>query len=293
MSVPHPLRALGYFIEFFTARLNRLSLGAKRLRRRGGGLTATVCLLAYAIGYLLQSLSGLVGAVVAVWVVATMLSQRELAYRTEAVVAALAKRRLAAARRALGHIVGRKTASLDRHRVAAAAMESLAENFADAVVAPLFWYLVGGLEMLLVAKAVNTLDSMIGYKNRRFHHFGMVAAHADTALNFIPSRLAALIIAIAAAIASPAHFGKALTVARRDASNHSSLNAGWPEAALAGACGMQLGGTRYYSGQAAVRDKPIGDGTTKIDPARCRRAIRLYKRSCALLGVILLLLIML
>ena len=249
-------------------------------------LAAMVCAIAYSLGYAIASLGGTAGFALQVWVVAIVLSQRELAHRVENVVAELARGRLARARLALRHIVGRETAGLSRHKIAAAAMESMAENFADAVVAPLFWYLVGGLPMLLLAKAANTLDSMIGYKDQRFRQFGMAAAHLDTALNFIPARISAVVIAMA----SLGGCGKALRTALADADNHSSLNAGWPEAALAGGCGIKLGGTRRYHGLVA-RDKPIGDGTAKIGVGECQRGILIYKRSCGVLAGILLLLV--
>lgn len=236
--------------------------------------------MAYGAGWLIDSVAGGAGAILQVWVAATMLSQRELAYRVKRVAEALEKNRQGSARRRLRHIVGRKTEGLDRHKLAAAAVESLAENFADGVVAPIFWYLAGGMPMLLVSKAANTLDSMIGYKNRRFRHFGMAAAHLDTLLNFIPARLAAA----ALALASGGKCAEAMRVAFKDGSNHSSLNAGWPEGAMAGALQLQLGGERRYPGR-VVRDRPIGDGEAKIAAADCFRGIALYKRGCGVLAL--------
>ena len=156
---------------------------------------------------------------------------------------------LAEARAAVAHLVGRDPASLDGPGVARAAVESLAENFADGVVAPLFWYVLLGFPGLLAYKAINTLDSMIGHRDPRYRHFGRVAARVDDAASWIPSRLAAALLAGAALVVPGASARGALRTAFRDARHHRSVNAGWPEAAMAGALGFAIAGPRRYGGR--------------------------------------------
>jgi len=186
---------------------------------------------------------------------------------------------LPAGRAAVAHIVGRDPNSLDEHGVARAALESLFENFADGVVAPAFWYVIAGLPGLFVCKAVNTLDSMIGHRSPRYRAFGAAAAHLDTALNFIPARLAGVIIAAAAAFAPTAAPLAAFRVMFRDAAKHRSVNAGWPEGAAAGALKLALAGPRRY-GRELVDDAWIGDGRRGADAADIRRGLFLFVMAC-------------
>src|SRR5690606_17129842 len=147
---------------------------------------------------------------------------------------------LEAGRAAVSHIVGRDPAQLDEHGVSRAAIESLAENFGDGVIAPVFWYVLFGFPGLLVYKTVNTMDSMIGHRTERYRAFGMVAARLDDALNYFPARLSALMIALAAAVSPKANPFRAIKTMVRDAGKHRSFNAGWPEGAMAGALGIAL-----------------------------------------------------
>jgi adenosylcobinamide-phosphate synthase len=189
---------------------------------------------------------------------------------------------LEAGRNAVSRIVGRDPASLDAGGVARAAAESAAENFSDGFVAPVFWFLLLGLPGLLAYKAVNTLDSMIGHRNARFEAFGKVAARLDDAVNFLPARLAGLLLVLAALPLPGASAAGAWRSMLRDAPKHRSPNAGWQEAALAGALGLALAGPRQYGGQ-VVEDHWMGDGRRNVTAADLGRVLDLYLTAGALL----------
>ena len=197
---------------------------------------------------------------------------------------------LAQGREAVAHIVGRDPDSLDEHGVARAAIESAAENFSDGVVAPIIWFAVLGLPGLFFCKAVNTLDSMIGHRDSRFEHFGKFAARLDDGVNAIPARIAGLLIVITAAIGFGTRGGRAWSAAIDDAEKHRSINAGWPEAAMAGALGLALAGPRHY------RDFIVDDawmnesGRADATAEDIRRALSLYRKAGAGLAACLLLL---
>jgi adenosylcobinamide-phosphate synthase len=202
------------------------------------------------------------------------LAQRSLFDHVRPVATALQAGELPAARAAVGRIVGRDTAGLDEPGVARAAIESLAESFCDGVVAPLFWLLLLGLPGVWTYKAINTADSMIGHREERWRAFGWAAARTDDLLNLIPARLSGVLLCIAGA-------GGWRTL-WRDAGKHASPNAGWPEAAMAGALGLRLAGPIAYDG--VMHDKPwIGDGRHDASGADIARALRLYVRACLLL----------
>jgi adenosylcobinamide-phosphate synthase len=208
-----------------------------------------------------------------------MPAQRSLLAHVRAVADALDAGGLAAGRRAVAHIVGRDPEQLDEAGVVRAAIESLAENFSDGVVAPGLWGAVAGLPGMVAYKAVNTADSMIGHRTPRHEAFGWASARLDDLVNLPASRLAALLVLIAAALggADPAGAWQAV---RRDARRHRSPNAGWPEAAMAGALGLRLAGPRIYAG-VRVEDAWMGDGRAAATPSDLRRALRLYRIACA------------
>jgi len=208
-----------------------------------------------------------------------LVAQRELYAAVRRVALAINTEGLESGRTAVGHIVGRDPAQLDEPGVARAGSESLAENFSDGVVAPVFWYVLFGIPGLLVYKAVNTLDSMIGYRDDKYAAFGFTAARLDDVLNLIPARLAGLIIACAATVAPRGKPLAAFKTMWRDASKHKSPNAGWPEAAMAGALGLALAGPRRYARH--VQDDPwIGSGTAKATASDMERALYLFVVAC-------------
>jgi len=289
----HPVEAIGRLIGALDRKLNRPERGETARLIRGAFTLIVVVAAAAAAGWLIATLArGIPGGwMIEAFLVATLLAQRSLHDHVAAVGWALRNEGLAGGRRAIRHIVSRDPAALDEHGIARAGLESLSENFADGVVAPVFWYAVAGLPGMLAYKAVNTADSMIGYRSDKYRAFGKAAARADDAANWIPARLAGLITALAAALTGNSWAG-ALKVMWRDARTHASPNAGWPEAAFAGALGLALGGPRVYPGEGSKEHWIGGDGKRKYGPGGIRRGLRLYVWACAVnaavgLGILL------
>ena len=280
--VPHPVALIGRLIGALEGRLNDAD-GLKSSRfRRGLATTLLVVAVAAAVGWGLawaaRQFSG--GWVVEAVLASTLIAFRGLYDAVGTVARGLAKGR-DAGRAAVAHIVGRDPASLDGAGIARAAIESLAENFSDGVVAPVFWYAVLGLPGMAAYKAINTLDSMVGYRGARYLWFGRAAARLDDAVNWLPARLAGVILCFAAGT----KFGDALRIVRRDARHHRSPNAGWPEAAIAGGLGLALAGPRHYA-SGTVNDRWIGDGKRDAGAADIRRAQRLYLWAGAVLAIV-------
>jgi len=267
--LPHPVTALGAMISAAEGWLNRPEHSPRRRKLAGSATVAATAGVAALTGLAVSRLPG-----PAPVLAATLgLAQRSLHDHVAAVATALEADDLAAARIAVGRIVGRDTAALDEAGVAAAAIESLAESFNDGIVAPAFWLVIAGLPGLYAYKAVNTADSLIGHREPRWKDFGWAAARIDDAMNLAPARLAGLLIATAG--------GGGLHIMRRDARHHASPNAGWPEAAMAGALGVRLGGAVAYDGVMTER-AIFGDGPLPT-PQDLRRALDIYVRACGLL----------
>jgi adenosylcobinamide-phosphate synthase len=279
--IPHPVVAIGGLIASLERRLNRESRSAEARRLRGFVVVAAVVAIAAMAGWAILVLTRhwRWGWAVEILLVGILVAQRSLYDHVFAVCGALETGGVGAGREAVRHIVGRDPNSLDEHGVARAGIESLFENYSDGVVAPAFWYVLLGLPGLLAYKAINTLDSMIGHRSPRYLDFGAAAARLDTAANFIPARLAAAIVAIAALIAPQSSPAAALKTMWRDARKHRSVNAGWPEAAAAGALGLALAGPRRY-GADLVNDPWIGDGRARATAADMRRALYLFVVAC-------------
>jgi adenosylcobinamide-phosphate synthase len=275
--LPHPVAAFGRIVEATEAKLNRAARGRSVLIWRGLLVTALLVSLAGALGWALAALVHRLpaGAVVEGVIAFSLIAYRGLHDHVREVARGL-RQSLEAGRAAAARIVGRDPRSLDAAGTARAAVESLAENFSDAVVAPLFYFALLGLPGLFAYKAINTLDSMLGYRDARYEAFGKAAARLDDAANWVPARLSALLLVAAAAIMPGARAYQALTTALRDAPRHRSPNAGWPEAAVAGALGFALGGPRRY-GPHEVPDNWMGDGRSALDTADVERALALYR----------------
>jgi adenosylcobinamide-phosphate synthase len=287
--IPHPIVSAGRAIGFFDRKLNRASRSERSRLERGIVTVVVLVGMAAGLGVAVDWLCGgsLIGAAVEVLVIGVLLAQRGLYEHVAAVAVALERGGLSAGREAVRHIVGRDPMRLDAPGVARAAIESLAENFSDGVVAPVFWYLLLGLPGLFAYKMANTLDSMIGHRTARYRAFGWAAARFDDALNLVPARISGLLLVAAAAFAGEASAGRAFATLLRDAKKHHSPNAGWPEAAMAGALGLALAGPRDYA-EGRVEDPWLGSGTPLARPADIDRALRLYALACLLLaGVIL------
>ena len=279
--IGHPVVWLGTLIAALDARLNNARDDFERRRRMGVVAIGIVVLAAALTGAVVTKLCGLVigDPVLLALLSSSLLAQRSLHEHVRAVADALAVS-LEDGRRAVAQIVGRDVSALDEAGVARAAIESLAENFSDGVVAPALFLAVFGLPGALVYKAVNTADSMIGHKSPRHLAFGWAAARLDDLLNLLPTRFAAGLIALAAWLLPSASATDAFRVAQRDAAHHASPNAGWPEAAMAGALGLCLGGPRAY-GSVDVAGATLGDGRREATIADIRRALALYWRASA------------
>lgn len=271
-AIGHPVMWIGAAIATLDRSWN--SGNAPRRRATGIALLMVVAGGVGAIGWLIVWLAaGSLAMVLVVVVATTGLTQRSLDDHVRAVSRPLLQGDVAAARIAVARIVGRDTAGLDQHGIAVAATESLAESFCDGVVAPAFWFLVAGLPGLLICKAVNTADSMIGHRDARHLHFGWAAARTDDVVNFIPARISGLLICLAGL--------GGWRMMLRDARHHASPNGGWPEAAMAGVLGRRLGGPVCYDGEPAYRAW-LGDGYAP-DAADLERALWVYRRACLLI----------
>ncbi|MGB3348347.1 MAG: adenosylcobinamide-phosphate synthase CbiB [Brucella anthropi] len=249
-KVPHPVVLFGKAISWGEKRWNNRNLSASVLRRNGMWLTIGLVMACVVLGLILElslPFAGTAGAVAEILIVTVLLAQKSLADHVQAVALALREEGIEGGRRAVSMIVGRNPEHLDEGGVSRAAIESLAENASDGIVAPAFWFLVGGLPGLFAYKLINTADSMIGHLNDRYRDFGRFAAKLDDVANYIPARLTGLLASLATAITKDRLSGKeAFSVMRRDARLHRSPNAGWPESAFAGGLGLALAGPRQY-----------------------------------------------
>ena len=281
--IGHPVTWLGRLISAIDAAWNRDSDPPAFRRAAGVAGALLVIAISVAIGWVLQSLLPwgwmeiiLVG--VLAW---PLVALRSLHDHVAAVAKPLQAGDIAAARAAVSRIVGRDPATLDEAGIARAAIESLAENASDGIVAPVFWGALFGLPGILGYKAINTLDSMIGHRSERHEAFGWAAARIDDVANFIPARLTGFLFVLLASRRS-----EALSCMTRDARRHRSPNAGWPEAAMAGALGVRLSGPRIYRGSAT--DEPwLNEGARDPLAADISQGLTIYRRAMLLLAGIL------
>ena len=285
-AIRHPVVWIGVLLSSLDRAWNREAAPASA--RRVWGVLAVLVLLAVSAGstervqmaalaWLPRPLALLGLALLA----STLLAQRSLFVHVRAVADALESDGLAAGRAAVSRIVGRNPDTLDEAGVVRAAIESLAENFSDGVVAPAFWCAVFGLPGIAAYKAINTADSMIGHRTPRHAAFGWAAARLDDVVNLPASRLGAAWLVLAAFLLPGASAAGAWRAVWRDARKHRSPNAGWPEAAMAGALGLCLAGPRVY-GTTRVDDAWMGEGRSEATVADLRRALRLYRLACGI-----------
>ncbi len=286
LAIGHPVTWMGRWLAWLEASLNRAEASFAARRAAGmlalGLYLAPVAFVAWAATRLCLS-GGALGFVVLIFLAASIPAQRSLAGHVSAVAEGL-DASLDEGRRAVAKIVGRNPDVLGEAGVARAAIESLAENFSDGVVAPILWIAIGGLVGGALYKAINTADSMIGRRDERYRAFGWAAARLDDIVNLPASRLAALWLILSALLTPGASARDAARGVWRDAAHHRSPNAGWPEAAMAGALGLKLAGPRVY-GETLVDDAFMGEGRREADAADIRRALRFYKRACAIQAV--------
>jgi adenosylcobinamide-phosphate synthase len=287
-SIGHPVQWMGALISWLDGRFNPQSKPGRRLAGVAalfvllivtGSLAATAAIFLRHLPY---------GWIAEAIIATPFLAQKSLADHVRAVADGL-DRSLEAGRGAVSRIVGRDPEMLDGSNVARAALESLGENASDGIVAPAVWLAVLGLPGIVLYKAINTADSMIGHRSPRYLNFGWAAARLDDLINLPGARLTALLLAMAALLSSRTSAKSAVTATMRDADRHVSPNAGWPEAALAGALGITLGGPRSYGGQ-HVELATMGDGKSTLDASDIRGGLSLYGRALSLLALLVLLL---
>ncbi|MDA9545787.1 adenosylcobinamide-phosphate synthase [Bradyrhizobium sp. USDA 3397] len=281
--IGHPVTWLGGLIAAVDSAWNRASDPPASRRAAGAAAAVAVIALSVALGWALQSLlpSGWIQIVLIGILAWPLVALRSLHDHVAAVAMPLLAGDVAAARDAVSRIVGRDPASLDEAGIARAAIESLAENASDGIVAPVFWGALFGLPGILGYKAINTLDSMIGHRSERHEAFGWAAARIDDVANFIPARLTGFLFVLLAPQRS-----EALACMTRDARHHRSPNAGWPEAAMAGGLGVRLSGPRIYHGSAT--DEPwLNKGARDPRAADIAEALTVYRRAMLLVAGLL------
>jgi adenosylcobinamide-phosphate synthase len=282
--IGHPITWIGSLLSWFDKRFNH-DTDADITRRNAGILVLLAAIAAAVLPTIV--LQRFIALPILMVLASSLFAQRSLLTHVSAVADALDHGGLVEGRRAVSHIVGRNPQALDEAGVVRAAIESLAENFSDAVVAPAFWCALAGLPGIAAYKVINTADSMIGHRTLRHAAFGWAAARFDDLVNLPASRLSALWLMLV----SGRTIAAAWRAVWRDARHHRSPNAGWPEAAMAGALGLRLAGPRVY-GETRVDDAWMGDGRADATTRDLRLAMSLYKRACALqIAVVLVLLI--
>ncbi len=285
--IGHPVTWMGALISGLDRSLNDQSMTRSRLRFNGavavGMLIGVVGGMAMVVQIVVVSLLPLWMAVALLGLItASLVAQKSLYEHVVAVADGLERGGLQGGREAVAMVVGRDPKTLDEAGVGRAAIESLAENFSDGVVAPVFWAVVGGLPGIAIYKAINTADSMIGHRSPRYEAFGWAAARLDDLVNLPASRLTAGLIVLAALLRGRSARNAASSV-MRDAAHHRSPNAGWPEAAMAGGLGLALGGPRTYDG-VRVEDVWMGNGRREVGAADIRAALSLYVTGCFLVA---------
>jgi adenosylcobinamide-phosphate synthase len=286
-AIGHPASWVGGLIGELDRALNRESAGPEARRAAGAAALVVVVGIVGLVALIVERelLRFSFGVFVVAIVASTLIAQRSLYRHVADVATALDVAGLDAGRAAVAQIVGRDTAALDEAGVARAAIESLAENFSDGIVAPVLWLAIAGLPGAAVYKAINTADSMIGHHSKRYAAFGWAAARLDDLVNLPASRLAALLLIAAAALRKDAAVEAWRTV-WLDAPRHRSPNAGYPEAAMAGALGLSLAGPRRYDG-VHIDEAAMGGGRWDATAADIRRALKLFRTADAILIAIL------
>lgn len=284
----HPVIRIGQLISLLERHLYRDDCRPAMRRAAGMAVAATVLTVTAAGVWILLRLAGQLGGTVqlaaGVWLFSTTLAGTSLHKASESVAACLAQGDVRAARDLVGQVVSRDTEYLEASDLARATVETVAENTVDGVTAPLFWGMLGGPAGAMAYRAVNTMDSMLGYKSARYIDFGWAAARLDDAANFLPARLTACLLPIAAwSLGLDAR--SAWSTMRRDGRKHPSPNSGISEAGFAGALGVSLGGTSSYGGQRQARPT-LGSGRGRLDENTIRQAQRLMRRTTLLFAVL-------
>ena len=274
----HPVVLIGNLISLLEKILRRDTDSPSQKIFKGGILVVIVIGVTYGVGFGIETLSRMVPSLavqifIQASVLSFMISPRSLADAAREIYSLLAAENLAGAREKVGWIVGRDTKNLNESEVARATVETVAENTVDGIISPLIYFAVGGLPLAVAYRAINTMDSMLGYKNDKYLHFGRIAARVDDVANFIPARLTGLLF-ICAAVVLHMNYRNAFDMMKRDAMKHPSPNGGWAEATVAGALNIRLGGTNYYFGEPHFRAY-MGEPREPLEARHIIGAIRL------------------
>ena len=289
----HPVRIIGNGISFFEKHLRNLFPKTEKGERKAGlALVISICFLSgfvpLAILYIGYQIHTVLGIVIESFFCYQMLAVKSLKQESMKVYKVLKKGDLEGARHAVSMIVGRDTKSLDEKGITKAAVETVAENSSDGIIAPMFYMAIGGVWLMFLYKGINTMDSMLGYKNDKYLYFGRCAAKLDDVANYIPARISGWLMVAASAFVKM-DVKNAAKIYRRDRRNHASPNSAQTEAAMAGALDVQLAGNAYYFGK--LYEKPtIGDAIRPIEVEDIRRSNHLLYAT-AILGVIVFMLI--
>jgi adenosylcobinamide-phosphate synthase len=285
---PHPVKLIGGTISFFEKRLLQWGRAPWKQRLLGGilavGIVSGAGILTWAIIRMAGWIHPVFSSAAAIFFAYTTLATRNLYDEVKKVLNTLDQGSLTRARKEIGFLVSRDTDHLDEREVCRALIETVSENTSDGIVAPLFYLMIGGPPLAMAYKALNTLDSMVGYRNERYRYFGWASARADDVANLIPARLTALLFILASFILRK-NWKKAWRVTLRDGHKNLSPNSGYPEAAVAGALGVQLGGRSFYFGR--VEEKPfIGEPERSMSMNEVRESLHLMISSSLLAAII-------
>jgi adenosylcobinamide-phosphate synthase len=271
--LPHPVVQMGKLISFLDRSWNKGHM------RKGKGLllTGVVVLTVYGLTFLAvyfsYKLHFLAGLLVEVYLISTTIAMKGLADAAENVLKPLKAGNMQEARRSLGMIVGRDTDGLPESEIVRGTVETVAENTVDGITAPLFWAMIGGAPLAMAYRAVNTLDSMVGYKNDKYGEFGWASARLDDAANWLPARITAFAVWLSSFFIKGSKSLDGWNMMLRDAGKHPSPNSGWPEAMTAGLIGVQLGGVNFFKGIKSVR-ATMGDALRPLDAADIKKSVR-------------------
>ncbi len=278
--IPHPVRLIGAAINVVEKKLRfflKENFKKKNIERAAGTflviiIVAGTWVITYVVIDRITNFIDILGSLLTVWLISTTLATRGLIVSVRNVIQAVKQNSIDTARKSLSMIVGRDTRQLENDSILAASVETLAENASDGIIAPLFYYMLGGLPLAMAYKAVNTLDSMVGYKNEKYRNFGWAAARLDDAVNYIPARITGLLIVVSAILVKGVEARSAFNVMLKDGNKHTSPNSGIPEAAMAGALGVRLGGPAIYNGLKV--EKPfIGTSSNTLTTNRAEVAL--------------------
>ena len=264
---PHPVVMMGKVINLLEIRLRKVVKRKVTEKMAGLFLVIIMIILTFSLTFyilkLANYLNNYLGFIITVFLLSTTIAIKGLVKAGKKIYQALKEENITLARRELAKVVGRDTKNLKKSEIIRGTIETLAENTSDGIIAPIFYAALGGVPLAMAYKAINTMDSMLGYKNKRYRYFGWAAARVDDFANWIPARITAVLFVLVALILGK-DWKRAIKVIRRDARKHPSPNAGYPEAAVAGILGLRLGGVNYYQGEKSFRAY-LGQKINKFD----------------------------